>query len=272
MKGIILAGNPPAPAEVPRPRQWQPLCGKPLIHYSLSILLLAGIRHILLISTPQDTPHFQRILGGGEQWGIALHYAIQPPIEGLAQAFLIASEFLGGQSAALVSADAVLYGENLPVVLENAATTLKKGARVFACRADHRESRHPPDSPFPCFYDHTVVARARALKPRGEGPGGLNLVDLNRTYQDEGALEVEILPDGVTRLDTSTQAARSQAAERIAAVEKRRGVRLGCIEEIAWRAGYIDDQQLHRLAAAAAGDTGYGDYLRRLPRSNPAVS
>lgn len=268
MRGIVLAGNPPAPAEVPRLRQWQPLCGKPLIHYSLSILLLAGIRHILLISTPQDTPHFQRILGGGDQWGIALHYAIQHPAEGSARAFLIASEFLGGQSAALVSADSVLYGENLPAVLENAATTLKKGARIFAHRADHHESRHPPDSPFPCFYDHTVVARAREIESRGRG--GLNLADLNQIYRDEGALKVAILPDDITRLDTSTQAARSQAAEHIAAIEKSRGVKINCLEEIAWRAGYIDDQQLHRLAAAAS-DTGQSDYLRRLPQTASAV-
>ena len=294
MRGIIFAGSDslrlwPVTTEVPK--CLLPVCDKPMIYYSLSLLLLARIRHILVISTPRDMPRFQQLLGGGERWGISLGYALQPPSDGPVRAFVIGSEFIGNHPVALVLADNIFYGRRLEASLKNAAT-LKKGARLFACPAGTRE-RHEvvsfdkngnaagfdekPVNPEFCpesrleschavtglsFYDNTVVERARALKPSEHNR--IEITDLNQTYLDEGNLELEVLDSDITWLEIDGPDSLPAAAGLIKAAENRERAKIGCPEEIAWRMGFIGDEQLLELAATA-GENQYGRYLRQLP-------
>ena len=298
MRGIIFAGGDSLrlwPVTTAIPKYLLPVCDKPMIYYPLSLLLLARIRHILVISTPRDMPRFQRLLGGGERWGISLGYALQSPLDGPARAFVIGSEFIGNHPVALVLADNIFYGRRLESSLKNAAT-LKKGARVFACPADARE-RHevvsfdkngnagglgekpvnpesrPEFRPESCpesghavtglsFYDNTVVERARALKPSEHNR--IEITDLNQTYLDEGNLELEVLDSGITWLEIDAPDSLLSAAGLIKAAEKLERAKIGCPEEIAWRMGFIGDEQLLELAATA-GENQYGRYLRQLP-------
>ena len=285
MRGIILAGGSGTrlwPVTMAVSKQLIPVYDKPMIYYPLSVLLLAGIRDILVISTPQDTPRFQQLLGGGEQWGINLSYAIQPSPDGLAQAFIIGSEFIGNRNSALVLGDNIFYGHNLSKSLSNAAA-LKKGARVFAYQVNDPERygvvlfdqnnkaidlEEKPDNPKSryavtglYFYDNTVADRARALKPSRRNE--LEITDLNKTYLDEGTLEVEVFGRGMAWLDTGTHDSLMDAARFIETIEKRQGTKVCCPEEIAWRMDYITDQQLLELAEPLRKNE-YGHYLRQL--------
>ena len=285
MRGIILAGGSGSrlwPVTLAVSKQLIPVYDKPMIYYPLSVLLLAGIRDILIISTPQDTPRFQQLLGDGERWGVNLSYAVQPSPDGLAQAFIIGSEFIGAHPAALVLGDNIFYGHHLTESLQHAAT-LKKGARVFAYQVhdperygvvafDHdgkaddlEEKPAQPKSRYAVtglyFYDNTVAERARELKPSPRGE--LEITDLNRTYLDEGTLGVEVLSRGMAWLDTGTHDSLLDAAKFIETIETRQGMKVCCPEEICWRQGYIDDRQLETLAGELSKNE-YGQYLLRL--------
>jgi glucose-1-phosphate thymidylyltransferase len=285
MRGIILAGGSGSrlwPVTLAVSKQLIPVYDKPMIYYPLSVLLLAGIRDILVISTPQDTPRFQQLLGDGARWGINLSYAVQPSPDGLAQAFIIGSEFIGAHPAALVLGDNIFYGHHLTESLQSAAS-LEKGARVFAYQVqdperygvvafnkdgrafDLEEKPANPKSRFAVtglyFYDNTVAERARALKPSARGE--LEITDLNRTYLDEGGLGVEVFSRGMAWLDTGTHDSLLDAAKFIETIEKRQGMKVCCPEEICWRQGYIDDRQLANLAEELSKNE-YGQYLLRL--------
>jgi glucose-1-phosphate thymidylyltransferase len=285
VRGIILAGGSGSrlwPVTLAVSKQLIPVYDKPMIYYPLSVLLLAGIRDILIISTPQDTPRFQQLLGDGERWGVNLSYAVQPSPDGLAQAFIIGSEFIGAHPAALVLGDNIFYGHHLTESLQHAAT-LKKGARVFAYQVhdperygvvafDHdgkaydlEEKPAQPKSRYAVtglyFYDNTVAERARELKPSPRGE--LEITDLNRTYLDEGTLGVEVLSRGMAWLDTGTHDSLLDAAKFIETIETRQGMKVCCPEEICWRQGYIDDRQLETLAGELSKNE-YGQYLLRL--------
>lgn len=253
-----------------------------MIYYPLSVLLLSNIRDILIISTPQDTPRFQQLLGDGERWGLNLSYAVQPSPDGLAQAFIIGSEFIGAHPAALVLGDNIFYGHHLSESLQN-ASALKKGARVFAYQVndpqrygvvafdekgnayDLEEKPKEPKSRYAVtglyFYDNTVSDRARELKPSARGE--LEITDLNRSYLDEGTLGVEVLSRGMAWLDTGTHDSLLDASKFIETIEKRQGMKICCPEEICWRQGYINDQQLESLAQELIKNE-YGQYLLRL--------
>ena len=287
-KGIILAGGSGTrlyPATQTVSKQLLPVYDKPMVYYPLSALMLAGIRDVLIISTPQDTPRFQQLLGDGAKWGMSFQYLVQPRPEGIAQAFVLGADFIGSQRCALVLGDNIFYGHNLSQILQ-AAAQRERGATVFAYRVQDperygvieidaegsalslEEKPTQPKSRYAVtglyFYDEQVVELTRTLQPSARGE--LEITDLNRLYLERGQLHAEILGRGMAWLDTGTHDSLLEASSFIQTIEKRQGLKVACPEEIAFRAGYIDAAQLQRLAAALV-NSGYGAYLRDLLES-----
>lgn len=284
-KGIILAGGTGSrlhPATLAVSKQLLPVFDKPMIYYPLSTLMLAGIRDILIISTPQDTPRFEQLLGDGSAWGLNLQYAVQPSPDGLAQAFTIGADFIGSDPCALVLGDNIFHGHDFHHLLANAMAR-PEGASVFAYHV-HDPERYGvvefdakgkaisleekpalPKSSYAVtglyFYDNTVVELARTLQPSARGE--LEITDLNRLYMESGKLDVEIMGRGYAWLDTGTHESLLDASHFISTLEKRQGLKVSCPEEIAFRMGWIDAAQLATLAKPLAKN-GYGQYLLRV--------
>ncbi len=282
MKGIILAGGSGTrlyPLTLAISKQLLPVYDKPMIYYPLTTLMLAGVRDILIISTPRDTPMFEAALGDGSQWGVTLTYAVQDAPRGIAEAFIIGSDFIGDSPCALILGDNIFFGHSMAEYLQDAAAR-RKGATVFAYRvsdperygvvefdADKRaisleEKPQTPRSDWAVtgiyFYDASVVERARRLKPSERGE--LEITDLNRLYLDDGDLTVEMMGRGFAWLDTGTHDSLHEAATFIKVIETRQGLKVACPEEIAFRLGYISAEQV-RSAAAKLGKTEYANYL-----------
>ena len=287
-KGIILAGGSGTrlhPATLAISKQLLPVYDKPMVYYPLSTLMLAGLRDVLVVSTPQDTPRFEQLLGDGSQWGMNIAYAVQPKPDGLAQAFVIGAKFIGNSPSALVLGDNLFYGHDFASLLAQ-ADQKQAGATVFAYHVGDpqrygvvafdkhgkassiEEKPAQPKSNFAVtglyFYDRHVVEIARSVKPSVRGE--VEITSINQTYLDQGALSVQVMQRGYAWLDTGTHESLLEASQFIATLEHRQGLKIGCPEEIAWRQGFIDSQQLEHLAQPMAR-TGYGQYLLRLLKS-----
>ncbi|MEM6265589.1 MAG: glucose-1-phosphate thymidylyltransferase RfbA [Bacteroidota bacterium] len=285
MKGIILAGGSGTrlyPLTLTVSKQLMPVYDKPMIYYPLSTLMMAGIREVLIISTPKDLPLFEKLLGSGEQLGMSFHYEVQEKPEGLAQAFIIGAPYIGGDDAALILGDNIFYGETMATTLADARkqVTQSGGGMVFAYHvADPErygvvafdkdkkalsieEKPAKPKSSYAVpgvyFYDNQVIEIVQNLRPSPRGE--LEITDVNQTYLEQGQLKVSILGPGTAWLDTGTHESLMQAGEFVHIIEARQGLKIGCIEEVAYRQGFIDDGQLEQLAQKFL-KSGYGSYL-----------